>query len=315
MSAAQRELRELCARASQATGEELVAEGERLLALGRQLLAQSGQLTGRPNVGTAAVIPEPEPPVEAVDPDERSVGRFGLVDEHAAIEGAARLRVFTRGQFAAAMGLSAPAASRWLRRLIERPDGPAIAWEAGEDGPQYRYVLDAEQEPATVRVHRWAREQEDPFDPGMVTDALGFNGEDMAEAIRQLKARRVVRDVEVIVEDPEGELEPTTMTMLEWVPELDPRTGEMLERQRQAAVQGDAAIRVQRGKAVRIRTERSSRRGRSTPGQRAKIINNERAWEALQAAQRERAEANQRRAARQATEPKKARRKRASRPV
>ena len=103
----------------QLTAAELERRGERLLKMSRDLIAQASIHA------TLAALP-----------DERTVGRNGVVTEASAIVTAETLRTFTRAEFAEALGIQPVSVSRWLAKLIDRKH-PIV--ERQDDG-SYAYI-------------------------------------------------------------------------------------------------------------------------------------------------------------------------------
>ncbi len=132
------ELLALGANAAETLSDELLRRGERLLAVGHDLMRLAVELRG----GNPFVIPEDRP-----IPEDRSIGRFGSIDQSAASRYARDLGRFTRRDFADKTGLTMPAAMKWIARL-EEADPQLVRAVAGT--LEYEYVaprFDAPREP------------------------------------------------------------------------------------------------------------------------------------------------------------------------
>lgn len=282
------------------TAEELIARANKLLAIGRELQLAAAQLRGEP---APKAISRPAGPS-----DDHSVGRLGNVDEDAATAKAREMGTFTRTAFGDALGFSGVQTTKWLMKLVEHG---VIAREIDEDGAiVFRYARTLDDEPPIYQLRAWCASNREPFDVAAAEEATGLTREEVTAAISNLVRSCELKPTVVESVNELDEIEKLTGQFFEWTAPIPNGLQSELERRRLAAVLPTPE--VKRGLPIRIRTERSQRRARSTPGNRQKVINQDRNWQRLQDAQAARAAQAK---TREAKPPKHARTKKASKPV
>lgn len=281
---------------SEITGQALVDRGKELMGLGQDLLRQAALLRG-----------EQEPVFRpATGPStDHAVSKTGNVVTHeTALAMARKLGRFTRIQFEDALQLKGIQTSKFLAKLHDAGD---IARGQNDEGASiYDYVKSSADEPPIYQLEMWARATSEAWDLDEAVDQTGLPEEEVVAGITELIVRGIIAAEQLTEVDDLADIDKLATTVYRYVPPVNDAAA--LERKRLAAVL--TVPEVTRGKPVRIRTERKQMRNRSTPGQRSKVINNDRNWERLEAARAERAERNRLQAARQKAKPPKNGRKR-----
>lgn len=295
---------------SDLTAEELIARGERMIKLGRDLQASAARLRGETiPVDRVALL------ADGLGGDH-SVSRTGVVvDLPAALAHARTLGTFTRLQFEDVLGLAGAATSKWIARMHECRAIERVTIEEGEHAGAigYRYCRVIEDEPPTFQLREWvAARGPEPFDLEMAIDGVGLPSSEVESSLSDLIADGTIAPVVIEAVDDLGEIEKLGGAFFQYVPPIPGGVQTELERRRLASVGADP--KVVRGAPIRIRTERKQRGARSTPGNRQKVINQDRNYERLVAAQTARAEQAKQRAKRERDKPKRSRGK-ASKPV